>query len=198
MNNQQDFTGFAVQVLTGGLAAITAALLGSTLGVAGTVLGAGVASVVTTIAASVYLRSLQRVRVRVAGTQVDTPDEPRRRPRWPVLVTGTVLAFVLGMLAVTSVEWITGHRISGGQGTTIGGIVRPNSRPSPVERPNSSVPTTQPSLPTVTNTTPAPSTSDAPTTTSPPTSGSTTEPPPASNTTTGSAPTSQPPPSGAG
>jgi hypothetical protein len=50
------------QVIATALAAVTAALLGSTLGVAGTVVGAGLASVVTTVGSEVYLRSLQRTR----------------------------------------------------------------------------------------------------------------------------------------
>ncbi|MFF4597142.1 hypothetical protein [Amycolatopsis sp. NPDC001319] len=50
------------QVVATALAAVTAALLGSTLGVAGTVVGAGVASVITTVGAELYLRSLQRTR----------------------------------------------------------------------------------------------------------------------------------------
>lgn len=50
------------QVIASALAAVTAAFLGSTLGVAGTVVGAGVASVVTTIGGEIYLRSLQRTR----------------------------------------------------------------------------------------------------------------------------------------
>jgi hypothetical protein len=50
------------QIIAAALAAVTAALLGSTLGVAGTVMGAGVASIVTTVGGEVYLRSLQRTR----------------------------------------------------------------------------------------------------------------------------------------
>ncbi|WIX81441.1 hypothetical protein QRX50_12105 [Amycolatopsis carbonis] len=50
------------QIVATALAAVTAALLGSTLGVAGTVVGAGLASVITTVGAELYLRSLQRTR----------------------------------------------------------------------------------------------------------------------------------------
>ncbi|GAA3555741.1 hypothetical protein GCM10022222_44200 [Amycolatopsis ultiminotia] len=49
-------------VAAAALAAVTAALLGSTLGVAGTVVGAGLASVITTVGGELYLRSLQRTR----------------------------------------------------------------------------------------------------------------------------------------
>jgi hypothetical protein len=48
------------QVLAGALAAVTAALLGSTMGVAGTVVGAALASVVSTVGGALYLRSIKR------------------------------------------------------------------------------------------------------------------------------------------
>ena len=50
------------QVLAGALAAVTAALIGSTMGVAGTVVGAGLASVISTVGGALYLRSIQRTR----------------------------------------------------------------------------------------------------------------------------------------
>ncbi|WP_246245058.1 hypothetical protein [Amycolatopsis pithecellobii] len=50
------------QVIASALAAITAAFLGATLGVAGTVVGAGIASIITTVGGEVYLRSLRRTR----------------------------------------------------------------------------------------------------------------------------------------
>jgi hypothetical protein len=62
------------QVLAGALAAVTAALIGSTMGVAGTVVGAGVASIVSTLGGALYLRSIERttdsvrtVRAKVVG-----------------------------------------------------------------------------------------------------------------------------------
>lgn len=54
------------QVMAGALAAVTAAVLGSTMGFAGTVAGAGLASVVTTVGGAVYLRSIQRTKEGVA------------------------------------------------------------------------------------------------------------------------------------
>lgn len=53
------------QVLAGALAAVTAALIGSTMGVAGTVVGAGVASIISTVGGALYLRSIERTRVGV-------------------------------------------------------------------------------------------------------------------------------------
>jgi hypothetical protein len=112
------------------------------MGVAGTVVGAGLASIVTTLGGALYLRSIQRTKegvrtvrdkvvARAGGTSVtlveeEPTEEPseRRRLRWPVIVVGSVLAFALGMMAVTGVEWLRGEQLSGGAGTTVGGIVR--------------------------------------------------------------------------
>ncbi|MFI5775881.1 hypothetical protein [Nocardia sp. NPDC051570] len=57
------------QVLAAALAAVTAAFLGSTLGVAGTVAGAGVASVVSTVGGEVYLRSLRKTKEAAQRTK---------------------------------------------------------------------------------------------------------------------------------
>ncbi|HVV11496.1 hypothetical protein [Amycolatopsis sp.] len=56
------------QIAASALAAVTAAFLGSTLGVAGTVVGAGIASVVTTVGGELYLRSLRRTRAAARKT----------------------------------------------------------------------------------------------------------------------------------
>jgi hypothetical protein len=76
------------QVLAGALAAVTAALIGSTMGVAGTIVGAGMASIVSTVGGALYLRSIERtrdsvrtVRAKVVGKSGGTtvlvadPDE---------------------------------------------------------------------------------------------------------------------------
>ncbi|NKQ55121.1 hypothetical protein HFP15_19755 [Amycolatopsis sp. K13G38] len=56
------------QIAASALAAVTAAFLGSTLGVAGTVAGAGIASVVTTVGGELYLRSLRKTRLAARKT----------------------------------------------------------------------------------------------------------------------------------
>lgn len=80
------------QVLAGALAAVTAALIGSTMGVGGTVVGAGVASVISTIGGTLYLKSIQRTRegvrtvhAKVVGrsggaTVLVTTDDPDPAP----------------------------------------------------------------------------------------------------------------------
>lgn len=76
-----------IQVAAAALAAITAAFLGSSLGVYGTVLGAGLISVATTVGSELYLRSLRRTkeaarRSRLATVRID----PRSRRQGTVLV----------------------------------------------------------------------------------------------------------------
>jgi hypothetical protein len=203
------------QVIASALAAITAAFLGSTLGVGGTVAGAGVASIITTIGSEVYLRSLRRTkdaarktaevlaltdtrlrqetrfveppvrapanplvqpgppqqaqhgqlpatavnsvqqtrRIPMAGTGQSSggqrtvyipkpgaqnaaaaptqllakpetkPKTPWWRNRWTLIAGTSVVAFVIGMLALTGFEKVTGSAISGGSGTTFGQVV---------------------------------------------------------------------------
>jgi hypothetical protein len=197
------------QLIATALAAITAAFLGSRLGVAGTVIGAGVASIVSTVAGALYQHSLDRtsrtVRSRVSQArtgELDNPAAPtsstveetvlirppaaaRRRPRWGVAVALTALAFVIGMGAVTGVELLKNGPISGGDnGTTIGSLFgQPTQRSTPTPPP-----TTTPPPPTTTTAPPTTSQTTAPTTTTaPPTS--TTIP---TTTTAPSSPTTQP------
>ncbi|MGW4483315.1 hypothetical protein ACWEOE_05695 [Amycolatopsis sp. NPDC004368] len=73
------------QVVATALAAVTAAMLGSTLGVAGTVVGAGVASVITTVGAELYLRSLQRTREAALKARAALVTAGQRRGSKPGL-----------------------------------------------------------------------------------------------------------------
>jgi hypothetical protein len=195
------------QIAAGALAAVTAAFLGSKLNVAGTIAGAAVASVVSTIGSALYQSSIERTRASVrrvgskawvvkpatgqtdaeavaeaAGkidedkvhtapaTEVDVEDKSRETRRWPRIAAGALLVFVLGMLAVTGVEWVRGAPLSGGsEGTSLGAVVGKPTGPESEAPP-----------PTTT------STPDAPSATAPP--PSTTSAPP--STTTGSSPSS--------
>ncbi|MEO6087219.1 MAG: hypothetical protein ABIQ18_29320 [Umezawaea sp.] len=195
------------QIAAGALAAVTAALLGSTLNVAGTIIGAAIASVVSTIGSALYQKSIERTResvLRVGSkawvvkpvegetaseadapddkTEVDAEDKTREARRWPKVAAGAVLVFVLGMLAVTGVEWLRGAPLSGGdQGTTLGAVVG-----KPTER----APEQQAPQPSVSSTPDAPTTTTAPPATSSGTQTTTTEPSPSSTT---QAPSSAPP-----
>jgi hypothetical protein len=209
------------QVLAGALAAITAAVLGSTMGVAGTVIGAGLASAVTTVGGALYMRSIQRTKdsvrtvrdmvvARAGGTSVTLVEErlekdpakeadkdtdkaadeaaegdaarlaegtgletrteivegepappDRGKLRWPALIAASVLAFLVGMMVITGVEAIRGEPLSGGNGTTIGDIVRQGA---------SSDDGDDDAPPATTRTTPDPTTSTVTVTDAPPTS----------------------------
>ncbi|PXY31032.1 hypothetical protein [Prauserella muralis] len=98
------------QVIAAGLAAVTAAFLGSSLGVYGTVLGAGLISVVTTVGSELYLRSLEttkgatkkakalasaiteargwQTRVKPSASVADQPTVPTARLPMPGLGAG--------------------------------------------------------------------------------------------------------------
>ncbi|HWC84210.1 MAG TPA: hypothetical protein VG756_30000 [Pseudonocardiaceae bacterium] len=76
-----------IQLIASTLAAITAAFLGSTLGVAGTVIGAGAASLVSTVGSALYQQSLarasSRLRSRVTAVRRHEPirvEEPGGQP----------------------------------------------------------------------------------------------------------------------
>ncbi|MER6663743.1 hypothetical protein ABT256_04295 [Amycolatopsis japonica] len=142
--------GRIIQVTAAAMAAITAALLGSTLGVAGTVAGAGLASVITTLGGELYLRSLQRTKDAALKARVvltvpgrrrvldpgeeetvrlkpsEDEEEPAGRkfkPRWAVIAGVSVVAFAVALVAITGFEGATGKTFGGGTGTTIGKII---------------------------------------------------------------------------
>ncbi len=68
------------QVLAGALAAMTSAWIASALGVAGTIIGAAIGSLVVTISSAFYQRGLDRGRTLIVrtegGTVVETTAEP--------------------------------------------------------------------------------------------------------------------------
>ncbi|WP_260189971.1 hypothetical protein [Actinophytocola gossypii] len=66
-----------------------------------------------------------------AGEEDGEDGDQERPPRagrisWPAVIVGSALAFVLGMAVITGVEWLRGEPLSGGDGTTVEGIVRPH------------------------------------------------------------------------
>ncbi|RSM81832.1 hypothetical protein DL991_07070 [Amycolatopsis sp. WAC 01375] len=208
--------GRIVQVTAAAMAAITAALLGSTLGVAGTVAGAGLASVITTLGGELYLRSLQRTkdaalkarvvltvpgrrRVLDPGEQEtvrlkpsEDEEEPSGRkfkPRWAVIAGVSVAAFAVALVAITGFEGATGKTFGGGTGTTIGKIIGGGQAQERQDK-HDTPPATSPSETRDEQPETTPSTTPTPTTT--PTAPTTTQAPPTTPSTTPS--TSQPPP----
>ncbi|GAA3438026.1 hypothetical protein [Kutzneria kofuensis] len=170
------------QVAAGALASVTAAVLGSKLGVAGTVTGAGLASVVGTVGTAMYERSIQAARERVTTRirqeqppvgashdaetvrlKVAPPKEEPGKRRWPMVAAAVVVAFVLGMGVLTTVELLGGQATSGnGNRTTVGALFgqpAQSSTPHPTSTPppTTSSTTTSTSTPTTTSSTTPPS-----------------------------------------
>lgn len=132
------------KIIAGAGAAATAAVLGSYLGAAGTVAGAALGSVASTVATTLYQRSLDRTRHAVvtrirpgtipeqrrrSGADADTvvfePVPPPRRP-WRRALVAAVVVFVLGLAAVTGLEWVKGSTLTTNEtGTSVGRVVAP-------------------------------------------------------------------------
>lgn len=150
------------QVVGGSLAAATAAALGSRLGLVGTIAGAGLISVVSAVAASVYTQSLRRTRARLrrerplrtadtqAGALVTAPDTAAATgPGRPgplsrrTLVTrsllGATAVFVITALTVTGWELATGSSLSGGGATTVSQVAGRSAAASTTVDPEQSV-----------------------------------------------------------
>jgi hypothetical protein len=138
-----------VQVVASALAAVSSAVLLSTVGVAGTIIGAAVGSVIATVGAAVYSYSLRISRERVqaaqaaavarmtrARTGVHTrpveleeklPDEGRppwrealARLPWKWIAVVSGAVFVVAMIVIVSFELITGRAVSDVTGGTSG------------------------------------------------------------------------------
>ena len=117
------------QVVASAFAAVTATVGASFLGVAGTVIGAAVASVLTVVANAIYLASLHRTRDRLAGLAPAqtgsraTPwpgarDAPwwrkiRGRPiPWRAVGIGAVAVFAVLVGLITVVEAAAGRPLT--------------------------------------------------------------------------------------
>jgi hypothetical protein len=178
------------QIVGGALAAMTAAALGSTLGVGGTIVGAAFASIVAGVAGALYTTSLRRTHDRVRTVFVGrggaiTPvaiEEPepavpveraRRTFPWKAAVVVALSVFALAALAITGLEALTGRSLSGSEGTTVqqvgGGAEvtkpKPSVQPSAANTPSAVEPSETPSAstePSATETVSAPVTPSAP------------------------------------
>lgn len=165
------------QIAGGALAAVTTAAVGSRLGVAGTLVGAALASVLAAFASTLYTKGLERTRDGVKkivlrdgklSTEVDvttTAAAPRAWRRPMAIVGGMALTsaatFVVAMGLVTGWEFGTGQTLDGRTGTTIGQVSnRQSTKPTPsaTAKPTTTPSATPTDTPTATATpTPAPS-----------------------------------------
>lgn len=132
------------KVIAGAGAAATAAVLGSYLGAGGTVAGAAIGSVASTVATTLYQRSLDRtrdtvvarIRPAIPGQRSASPDAdtvvlapvPAPRRPWRRALVAAVVVFVLGLAAVTGLEWVKGSTLTTDEaGTSVGRVVAPST-----------------------------------------------------------------------
>ncbi len=158
------------KIVGGALAAMTAAALGSRLSVAGTIVGAAMASVIAAVAGALYTASLKHTQDKVrtvwtgrtgesdVPTTIEATDThhaptsdwapaqpsvpqwgapvpaPVRKPRKPVswksIVVAALATFGIAAVSLTGYELITGHALSGGEGTTITQASEPRQAPA--------------------------------------------------------------------
>src|SRR5947209_7416167 len=128
-----------VQIVAGALASVSAAVVASTFGLVGTLLGAAVSSIVATTAAALYSHSIQRARTRIRTRfnphtgmieRVTPPPPPgaHRPVRWGRVGAAAMLVFAVAMGAITLFEVATrepvaalvGNAPSNTGGTTVG------------------------------------------------------------------------------
>jgi len=193
------------QVAASSLAAVTAAVLCSFFGVAGTVIGTAVASVLATIGSALYVHSLQRTKARLRrlhqagaasppfGEVVKTARQQGRRLAgqipWRVAGIGSAVVFVVSIGLITAIEAGAGETLaglfgvshSGAHSTSIGSALSPkhhHHHPTPAGS-RSSTPGPTPTVTKTVTTTPSPTSTP---TSTPPTSPSPS--PPATSTST--------------
>ncbi|MGW3266696.1 hypothetical protein [Streptomyces sp. NPDC001056] len=126
------------QVAGGALAAVVAAKLASSFGVYGTILGAGVVSVIATCGGTLFQHFFRRTgeQLRVAKTSAAASAVPpapgefsegtvyrARVKSWRRPVVAAALVFGVTMGGITAYELASGSSFSGGSGTTVGDAV---------------------------------------------------------------------------
>jgi hypothetical protein len=139
----------AVQIIAGALASVSAAVVASTFGLKGTLLGAAVTSIVASVGGALYSHSLHRARARIQTRfnphtgaierVVIRPQRVRRPIRWGRVAGATGLVFVLAMGAITAVEVVARRPVAAlvgntppqHGGTTVGALLQdaPGSAP---------------------------------------------------------------------
>jgi len=102
----------ATHVVASALAAVSAAIAASFLGVAGTVVGAALASGLSTAGTALYDHALRRTRDKLRAAP----------PRWGRVGITAVLVFALAMGAITLGEWVSGRSAA----DMVHGAVRPS------------------------------------------------------------------------
>ncbi|MFE6595995.1 hypothetical protein [Streptomyces sp. NPDC057781] len=137
------------QVAGSALAAVVAAKLASSFGVYGTILGAGLISVIATCGGSVlqhfFKRTGEQMRVkravgavRTGGPAAPVPGEFTRGTVYRARTTGwkrplvaAALVFGVTMAGITTYELASGESLSGGRSTTVGSAVTGHGKSTP-------------------------------------------------------------------
>lgn len=150
------------QLVGGSMAAATAAALGSRLGVAGTVLGAAVGSLISATAAGVYTSSLHRARSAIAASRSLGAGREQPRPlrsgrvyriRWRRVLAMAGVLFALAAALLIGLQLASGANVTG---TTIGTRSAVVEQPAPAPQDGAD----SPIAPSTTDSSPSP-TSDA-------------------------------------
>jgi hypothetical protein len=158
----------AGQVAASSLAAVSAAVVCSFFGVAGTVIGTAIASLVATVGSALYSYSLRRTRARLrrlhrAGAAAPPLREVWRTARqhgrrafdrveWAAVAIGTGAVFVFSIGVVSAIEGAEGESLSalfgvshgGSETTSLGSLVQHGHHrhrspaPSPTASPSTS------------------------------------------------------------
>jgi hypothetical protein len=173
------------QVVGSSAAAVSAAVLCSFFGVAGTVIGTAAASILATVGSAFYSYSLRRTQARlrrlhqagaaspplaaVARTAGEQGSRLVHRVPWGIVGLGTANVFVFAIAFVTGLEALLGQSLpaefgvshGGADSTSLGSALhsshhrRHPSTPTPTPATSSTSPSTTPT-PTTTRTTPTP------------------------------------------
>jgi hypothetical protein len=145
------------KTVAGALAAVCAAVVGSFLGVAGTLAGAAIASIVGSLGTEIYARSINRGKTKLqtlaptfvkapaavgtpevaAATEEDSPshavpeelktDTPRRTIHWKRVALAAGVLFVLAMGSLTMVELVAGRSVASMVGNNSSGTTTVSS-----------------------------------------------------------------------
>ncbi|MEV0232075.1 hypothetical protein [Nonomuraea sp. NPDC050786] len=132
------------QIAGGALAALTAAIMASYLGVAGTVIGAAVMSVATTVGTDIYAHCLRRTGNKVKQhtatgwrKRFETgapPDPPRRRLRWLRLGAAAALVFTISFGGILIYQILAGETVADQVNGKTRAKAEPGRRHGPKER----------------------------------------------------------------
>ena len=152
------------QVAGSAVAAVVAAKLASYVGVYGTILGAGVISVVATCGGSVFQHVFRRTgeQIREVAVHARPREEQKAVPMgefteatvhrarvrgWRRPVVAAAVVFGVAMAGITTYELVSGNSFSGGSSTTVGDVLtghgkspsKPDTSPSPSWTPSHGV-----------------------------------------------------------